>query len=233
MNHTKQKKSILSRTLSVLCLVGLLAALAGCGNGEASRAEASSISEVSVAATEIAQMSETDSSEEAETSAAETAPASQQSTGSSVEEADGEISLEKAIEIALEDAGVSKDEAAFVKAVYEIDDGVAVYDMEFFVEDMVYDYEILAEDGTVYSKEIEPKPQSAETDAGEQIGEDRAKEIALEHAELTDADVTFTKAELDLDDEQTVYDIEFRYETTEYEYEIHAQTGEIVKYETN
>ncbi len=60
---------------------------------------------------------------------------------------------------------------------------------------------------------------------------DAAKEIALNHAGLTASQVTFTKAKLDKDDGRYIYEIEFRYNIYEYEYEIDAITGTILDFE--
>lgn len=63
------------------------------------------------------------------------------------------------------------------------------------------------------------------------IGIDRAKEIALEHAGLTENDVTFSKAKTDKEHGKTVYEIEFYQGRMEYEYEINASTGEIIEWD--
>ena len=60
------------------------------------------------------------------------------------------------------------------------------------------------------------------------IGEDKAKEIALNHANVTN--ITNYKIELDFDDVM-VYEIEFKANNKEYEYEIDALTGDIIEYE--
>ena len=71
-------------------------------------------------------------------------------------------------------------------------------------------------------------PTVSDTD----IGEDRAREIALEHAGLAAGDVTFLKTRLDRDDGRTVYDVEFyTSDYKEYDYEIDAYTGEILSYD--
>lgn len=61
------------------------------------------------------------------------------------------------------------------------------------------------------------------------IGYDKAKEIALNHANVTD-NISNYKIEIDYDN-VIVYEIEFRYNNIEYEYEINATTGDIVKYD--
>lgn len=67
--------------------------------------------------------------------------------------------------------------------------------------------------------------------AASYIDVEEAKNIAVNHAGLSASDVIFTKTQLEREDFQMVYDIEFRKGTTEYEYEIHAETGKILKYD--
>lgn len=59
------------------------------------------------------------------------------------------------------------------------------------------------------------------------IGEAAAKAIALQHAGVNEADLTFVKSELEREDGRMVYDISFYKGNTEYDYEIDAITGEI------
>lgn len=59
-----------------------------------------------------------------------------------------------------------------------------------------------------------------------------AKAIALEHAGLTEEEVTFIKSDLDKDFDDHNYDIEFYTEDRlEYDYEIDAYTGRILGYD--
>lgn len=71
------------------------------------------------------------------------------------------------------------------------------------------------------------------TIVADSITADRAKEIALAHAGLTEADVTFVKANLDTDDGRQEYEIEFYNASTEYDYEIDISTGEILSYDSD
>ena len=64
------------------------------------------------------------------------------------------------------------------------------------------------------------------------IGPEAAKEAALKHAGFSASDATFVEAEYDYDDGRMVYEVEFHVKGTEYDYEIDAQTGEVVKYKT-
>lgn len=60
------------------------------------------------------------------------------------------------------------------------------------------------------------------------LGVEEAKEAALKHAGLTSQEVTFIKEELDYDDGNTEYEIEFVTSTTKYEYEINAADGAVL-----
>ncbi len=70
-----------------------------------------------------------------------------------------------------------------------------------------------------------------QSSASDDIGEEQARATAVEHAGLTADDVTFIKVQLDRDDGRTVYDVEFYYGNTEYDYEIDAASGEVVSYD--
>ena len=60
------------------------------------------------------------------------------------------------------------------------------------------------------------------------IDKERAKEIALNHAGVNAENITGYKVELDRDYGGLYYEIEFYSAGYEYEYEINAETGEIV-----
>ena len=78
----------------------------------------------------------------------------------------------------------------------------------------------------------QPAPSPAPSQpASMYIGMDRAKAIALEHAGLTDSRVIFTHLSMGREDGRMVYEVEFRLNGTEYEYEIDASTGRIVDHE--
>ena len=63
------------------------------------------------------------------------------------------------------------------------------------------------------------------------ISLDKAKEIALSHAGLSSDQVTFVQANKDFDDGIQKYDIEFYCNGKEYDYEINASNGQIIKYD--
>lgn len=62
------------------------------------------------------------------------------------------------------------------------------------------------------------------------MDEAAAQKIALEHAGVKAADATITKSKLDYEDGHQVYDIEWYAGGAKYDYEIAADTGEIISF---
>nr|WP_314096668.1 PepSY domain-containing protein [uncultured Lachnoanaerobaculum sp.] len=156
----------------------------------------------------------------------------------------GDIGIEKAKEIAMSHAGVSAGSVSFVKAKIDTEDGVKVYDIEFYSGNVEYDYEINAATGAIMSfdQDIEnyeiPTQPAAPTQAATQpaaptqaqtasvISVDKAKQIALSHSGVSGA--SFKKVKLDKDDGVRVYEIEFKVGNVEYDYDIDASSGAII-----
>ena len=63
------------------------------------------------------------------------------------------------------------------------------------------------------------------------LSQQEAEAIALEHAGLTADQVSFLHSEYEIDDGVSQYDVEFYHENLEYNYEIHALTGQILEFE--
>lgn len=63
------------------------------------------------------------------------------------------------------------------------------------------------------------------------LSAEEAKAIALNHAGLTEADVIHLRSEYDMERGKPEWDIDFRSGDWEYDYEINAETGEILKSE--
>lgn len=67
---------------------------------------------------------------------------------------------------------------------------------------------------------------------GNYIGADKAKTIALESVGVSPSKATFTKVEVDRSDDPATYEIEFYTASNEYDFEIHAFTGDILEKES-
>jgi uncharacterized membrane protein YkoI len=65
------------------------------------------------------------------------------------------------------------------------------------------------------------------------IGEEKAKEIVLKKANVTTESVIFDKVELEKDDGVWRYEVDFKKDTTEYDAEINAIDGSILKWEVD
>lgn len=72
---------------------------------------------------------------------------------------------------------------------------------------------------------------TATADASKFIGEEKAKELALQKAGINAEGVTFDRIELDRDDGVWQYEVDFRHEGTEYDIDIKADNGEILSFE--
>ena len=79
----------------------------------------------------------------------------------------------------------------------------------------------------------ETKTDDAQVTVPGGIGEAAAKEIALKHAGLTEADVTYVQGHMEYDDGRKVYEIAFYAGNTEYDYEIDSQTGDILSFDAD
>lgn len=80
----------------------------------------------------------------------------------------------------------------------------------------------------------EPKPTpppAPEPEAPKMISLAEAKQIAFSHAGVNGANASFDDQDLDSDDGVSYYDLEFDVGEDEYEYQIHAYTGQILDYD--
>ena len=155
------------------------------------------------------------------------------------------ISLREAAEIALEYAEVTAEEAIFDDKDFEVNGGTACYEIEFSANGYEYEVIVNAANGNVINceKEVDDdyrKPQTppqetkpAETKPAEDgfIGAEAAKEKALTHAGVSADEARFEKTELDKDNGRFKYEVEFEANGFEYDYEIDAESGEVLDFE--
>ena len=145
------------------------------------------------------------------------------------------ITVETATSTALADAGLSASDVTFTKQRYEREDGIFVYEIDFFTSSAKYDYEINASTGEIYSRSVETFQTGGNwgNSGTSYIGVDAAKSAALSHAGISNSSgVTFGKAKLENDDGYTLYEIEFYANGMEYDYNIDAFSGAVLEYDS-
>lgn len=155
-----------------------------------------------------------------------------QEKNTSAPEQQAEITPVKAGEIAFEHAKVSRGEAVDYRSKLENEDGVWVYEIEFRVGNTEYEYEIDAETGRIISAEKETKNETGQGGGEVKLTGSQAVAEALERAGLSASQVKELECELDYEDGKPIYEIEFKYGNTEYEYEISAYDGSVVSSKT-
>ena len=142
------------------------------------------------------------------------------------------IGKQKAQEIALADAGVAAGDALHLIVKPDWDDGVRIYEVEFYTASQEYDYEIHAETGDILSRDREAEWNGTAASASTtDIGEAKARSVALNHAGISESSTSYIHAKKDWDDGRWVYDVEFWADGKEYDYEILASDGTILSYD--
>ena len=79
--------------------------------------------------------------------------------------------------------------------------------------------------------ETEAQNTTTGPQAAGEITADEAKSIALQHAGLAEADVLYANVEYDRDNGHNEWSVDFATQDTEYDYEINAADGSILKSE--
>lgn len=152
---------------------------------------------------------------------------------------------------ALSHAKVDQSAAQSLTVKLDEDDGVTYYEIEFCSAGVEYDYEINATTGDVVkfeqdtcdhyahrsasnssTNQNQSQNQNQGTSTGSYIGYDAALQAACQHAGVDASQVSRLENELDHDDGVARYEISFHVGNMEYEYEINATTGQVLKYES-
>ena len=158
------------------------------------------------------------------------------------------LTEKEAQNIALEHADLTAEQVTLLRTHYDEDDGVPEYEVEFRQGDYEFDYTIHAETGKVlqWDRELEQSPTQAPTEpptevateppateapkkAQPKLSREEARDIALDHAGFNQSQVKALEIEYDFDDGVPEYSVEFYADGWEYDYEIHAETGMILK----
>lgn len=142
------------------------------------------------------------------------------------------ISEEEAKAIAFEDAGVQAGDVLYIRVKRERDDGIEEYNVEFYVGDQEYDYEIDAATGQIRSGDMEiEKDFRPNTQDGGLITEEEVLSVIRER--LPQAEMENVRMKLDRDDGRQVYEgsVFIPGDRTEYEFEVDANTGALLSWE--
>lgn len=162
-----------------------------------------------------------------------------------------QVTQAQAVEIALEHAGVSQEDALSLSVKDDQEGGAPVYDIQFTTQEKSYHYDVSKSSGEVVSYSYDgagstqeqagsssqaPQPESSQEESASQsapaaqgITEEEAQAIALEHAGVSQDQATIHKVKLDRENGRAVFDVEFYVGTTEYDYEIAQDTGEVLQ----
>lgn len=140
------------------------------------------------------------------------------------------LDQDAALSLALADAQVTKEEILELEIELDKEGDSAHYDVDFEKGGEDYKYEIDAETGKILKKEIPQAPQQpADTT---KITRDDALKIALEDAGLKQDQIHDLEVELDNDGGALHYDVDFEVNDKDYDYEIDAESGKILKKQT-
>lgn len=157
----------------------------------------------------------------------------------------GEAEAQK---IALNDLGFEESAVAFVGTVLETDDGVPeYYKVKIYLDTTKHTYKIDLRSGAILAHKEkalggnngngngngQQGNQHGAQAGANAIGKEKALKLALADAGLQESEVLDIEIEYDHDDGKAVYEIDFKYDNMEYEYEIDASTGEILKKEAD
>ncbi len=169
--------------------------------------------------------------EPTETPDSSTPPDSQNPPTTVTYEGNTLISMEQAKQAAFAHAGLQAEQLVMDDQELDTDDGIPVYELEFHMGPDEYDYHIHGLTGEVLSfeQDIESSEPAAQTDSS--LSLDQAKQIAFNHAGVDGAQARFDEAEWDEDDGVPYYSLEFVIGEAEYDYEIHAVTGDIIDFD--
>lgn len=154
------------------------------------------------------------------------------------------IGRNKAKEIAFKEAKTTESKVRDLEVEFDADDGRLVYEVDFKVSGVEYEYDIDARSGEVIYRHTEKDDDyvsnstsnnsstsnnnSSTNTSTSYISRDKAKEIVFDDAGVKESSVRNLEVELDKDDGVPTYEIEFKVGMTEYKYEIHAETGKIL-----
>lgn len=141
-----------------------------------------------------------------------------------------QLTKEKAKKIALDHAGVKESQIKGLEIEYDKDDGTPSYEIEFRVGTDEYEYDIHRQTGEILKAERNDVNILTLSNQ-EIITKQKAKEIALKQAGVSEQEIRDYQIEMDHQGTQKVYEIEFEKGLNEYELTMNAHTGSILHYQ--
>ena len=205
-----------TKILIMAVLMSIMAIMVGCGEKDKTSSDVSS--DTTQLSESLADTSNTEQSE---------STTSSQSTKA----ANTSISEDDAKSIALKDANVSESDITGMRINQKIDDGISVYEVDFYVSNKEYEYEISAENGSIKSKDTDIDNDfgsAAQSKAG--VSLDDAKKTALSKVKgATEKDI---RIHSEYDDGRQIYEGSIVYNEMEYDFEIDSETGNIISWES-
>lgn len=145
------------------------------------------------------------------------------------------LTEEEVKSIAFQDAGVEESQVTRIRVHQEYDDGRDKYEVDFYVDNREYDYDIDSNTGEILSKDSEIEDDFMNQDAsgtqptdGQVISKEKALEIVL--ARVEGAGEENVRMELEKEDKYWKYEGEILYNQREYEFELNGETGEILEW---
>lgn len=217
------KKYIAASVLSIT----VLGALAGCGNMRTSgNNSAGNTGNAGNSA------NASNAGNAANTGNTETGNAGGSGSGTAADGSD--IGSDAALNTALSQAGVAEGDISRLRVTEDRDDGRKVYEVRFNVTEKEYDYEINAADGTILSSDVElddnyqGQQNGNSGNANAAVSLEEATQTALDKVPgATEKDI---RIKLDYDDGRQKYEGDIIYQQTEYDFEIDADTGEVIEW---
>lgn len=138
------------------------------------------------------------------------------------------ISEEEAKKIAADYLKLNIDEIIFTKTKLDYDDGLLIYELEFYKGNTEYEFDINAYTKEIINISIDNNDYTT-NNSNNYIGLEKAKEAVKKHAKIDN--IFFVESEFDFDNGTPIYELKFYDNNVKYEYEINANSGNIIKYE--
>ena len=140
--------------------------------------------------------------------------------------------MEEAKQIALTHARLKEDEIHSLKIEKEFDGNILQYEIEFYKDDIEYEYAVNIENGKIIQYSYEKNSASITPFQPDNaiLPIRKIKEIALSHAKIKGDEAHFIKISQEIKRGYNIYTLKFIHDDLEYNYAINAVNGELIEY---